>query len=130
MNVNLYSNNKGRGLSSLLSDNQDIQHPVLKFKGVEEIDISKIIINPLQPRRDFNQIQLLELADSIRLYGLIQPITIRLKDNQYELIAGERRLRASIIAGKLRIPAFIRDTTDEESAIMALVENVDRKSVV
>jgi len=129
MNVNLYSNNKGRGLSSLLSDNEDIQHPVLKFKGVEEIDVSKITINPLQPRRDFNQIQLLELADSIRLYGLIQPITIRLKDNQYELIAGERRLRASIIAGKLRVPAFIRDTTDEESAIMALVENVQRENL-
>lgn len=120
---------KPRGLSALLSDLEINSSPSLHFQGVENIDISLIRVNPNQPRKDFKETQLLELAESIKIHGLIQPITVRVKENHYELIVGERRLRACKLARLSEIPAYIRHADDEESALMALVENIQRENL-
>ncbi|GAB3506844.1 ParB/RepB/Spo0J family partition protein [Emticicia fontis] len=120
---------KPRGLSALLSDIEMSSTPSLHFQGVENIDISLIRVNPNQPRKDFKDAQLQELSESIRIHGLIQPITVRIKGNYYELIVGERRLRACKLARLSKIPAFIRYASDEESALMALVENIQRENL-
>src|SRR6218665_179491 len=96
---------KPRGLSALLSDLEIHSSPSLHFQGVENIDISLIRVNPNQPRKDFRENQLQELAESIKVHGLIQPITVRIKGNHYELIVGERRLRACKLARLSKIPA-------------------------
>ncbi|RAR75559.1 ParB/RepB/Spo0J family partition protein [Flavobacterium aciduliphilum] len=123
----------GRGLSALLKD------PENDIKSVEdknadkvvgnilEVDIDAIEINPFQPRTNFNEEALQELASSIKELGLIQPITVRKLDfNKYQLISGERRLRASKIVGLQTVPAYIRIANDNESLVMALVENIQR----
>jgi ParB family transcriptional regulator, chromosome partitioning protein len=92
----------------------------------EELDISQISINPYQPRREFNQIEIKELATSISSVGLIQPIIVRKIGKRYELIAGERRLRAAQLAGLTKVSAVIRTKSDAASAEMALIENVQR----
>ncbi len=120
---------KPRGLSVLLSDLENNSSPSLHFQGVENIDISLIRVNPNQPRKDFKEAQLLELAESIKIHGLIQPITVRVQGNHYELIVGERRLRASKLARLSEIPAYIRHADDEGSALMALVENIQRENL-
>ena len=123
----------GRGLSALLKD------PENDIKSVEdknadkvvgniiELDIESIEINPFQPRTNFNEETLQELAKSIKELGVIQPITVRKLDfNNYQLISGERRLRASKLIGLKTIPAYIRLANDNESLVMALVENIQR----
>jgi ParB family chromosome partitioning protein len=123
----------GRGLSALLKD------PENDIKSVEdknankvvgniiELEIDTISINPFQPRSSFNEESLQQLATSIRELGVIQPITVRkLAYNSYQLISGERRLRASKMAGLTVIPAYIRIANDNESLMMALVENIQR----
>ncbi|MBA4853396.1 ParB/RepB/Spo0J family partition protein [Emticicia sp. BO119] len=120
---------KPRGLAALLSDIEINSSPSLHFQGVENIDISLIRVNPNQPRKDFKDAQLIELAESIRIQGLIQPITVRVKGTHYELIVGERRLRACKLARLSKIPAFIRHADDEASALMALVENIQRENL-
>jgi ParB family chromosome partitioning protein len=123
----------GRGLSALLKD------PENDIKSVEdknadkvvgniiELDIESIEINPFQPRTNFNEETLQELAKSIKELGVIQPITVRKLDfNTYQLISGERRLRASKLIGLKTIPAYIRLANDNESLVMALVENIQR----
>jgi ParB family chromosome partitioning protein len=123
----------GRGLSALLSDpSNDIKS--VEDKGADkvvgsivELDINFIEINPFQPRTNFNEETLQELAKSIKEVGVIQPITVRkLEFNKYQLISGERRLRASKLNGMATIPAYIRLANDNESLIMALVENIQR----
>lgn len=123
----------GRGLSALLSDpSNDIKS--VEDKGADkvvgsivELDINFIEINPFQPRTNFNEETLQELAKSIQEVGVIQPITVRkLEFNKYQLISGERRLRASKLLGLTTIPAYIRLANDNESLIMALVENIQR----
>ena len=123
----------GRGLSALLSDpSNDIKS--VEDKGADkvvgstiELDINFIEINPFQPRTNFNEETLQELAKSIKEIGVIQPITVRkLEFNKYQLISGERRLRASKLLGLATIPAYIRLANDNESLIMALVENIQR----
>jgi len=123
----------GRGLSALLKDPEnDIKSVTDKnadkvVGSIVEIDIESIEINPFQPRSNFNEESLQELATSIRQLGVIQPITVRKSDfNKYQLISGERRLRASKMAGLKTIPAFIRIANDHESLTMALVENIQR----
>ncbi|ACL71098.1 nucleoid occlusion protein [Halothermothrix orenii] len=107
-----------------------IQVDKLKDKdGVIMIPVDKIEPNPYQPRKDFKEEDLNELADSIKSYGVIQPITVRVKDDGYELIAGERRLRASRYLGLNEIPAVIKELTDREMAEIALVENLQRKDL-
>jgi ParB family chromosome partitioning protein len=123
----------GRGLSALLKDpDNDIKSindtNADKLVGsILEVDIDSIEINPFQPRTNFNEEALQELAASIKELGVIQPITVRKLDyNKYQLISGERRLRASKLVGLETIPAYIRIANDNESLVMALVENIQR----
>lgn len=98
-------------------------------ENITKISVDEIETNPFQPRTDFDEDEILELAASIDSYGIIQPITVRKLKEKYQLIAGERRLRAAIKAGKEKIPAVIRDFTDQEMAEIALVENLQRKDL-
>lgn len=100
------------------------------LKTVAEIPINEIEANPFQPRRDFDQEKLQELSESIKIHGLVQPITVRvLTQNQYQLIAGERRWRASKLAGLTHIPAYIRTANDQAMLEMALIENIQRENL-
>ncbi len=123
----------GRGLSALLKDPEnDIKSVNDKnadkvVGNIIELEINAIEINPFQPRSNFNEDSLRELATSIKELGVIQPITVRKLDfNRYQLISGERRLRASTLVGLTTVPAYIRIANDNESLIMALVENIQR----
>lgn len=124
----------GRGLGALLPS-EDIQSATdtnadKLIGNVLELPLDQITENPYQPRTIFNEEALNELASSIKELGVIQPITVRKVDTQkYELISGERRWRASKIAGLTTIPAFIRIANDEESLMMALVENIQRQDL-
>ncbi|MFA6873031.1 MAG: ParB/RepB/Spo0J family partition protein [Bacteroidaceae bacterium] len=117
----------GRGLDALLASEE------IKTEGsssINEIELSKIVRNPDQPRREFDEDALQELADSIKEIGIIQPITLRkITDNQYQIIAGERRYRASILAGLKTITAYIRTADDENVMEMALIENIQREDL-
>ena len=117
----------GRGLDALIStDNVSTQGS----STINEIAISEIDANPNQPRRDFDQTALEELAHSISELGLVQPITLRqMEDGRYQIIAGERRWRASQLAGLTTIPAYIRTIKDENVMEMALVENIQREDL-
>lgn len=126
----------GRGLSALLKDPQnDIRSAedknADKLVGhIVELDLESIEVNPFQPRTSFNEESLRELASSIRELGVIQPITVRKLDyNQYQLVSGERRFRASKLVGLGTIPAYIRIANDQESLEMALVENIQRQDL-
>lgn len=123
----------GRGLSALLKDpDNDIKSVEDKnadkvVGNIIELELDAIEINPFQPRSNFNEESLRELATSIKELGVIQPITVRkMEFNKFQLISGERRLRASKLAGLNVIPAYIRIANDNESLIMALVENIQR----
>ncbi len=123
----------GRGLSALLKDPEndiksvDDKNADKVVGNIIELEIDAIEINPFQPRSNFNEESLKELATSIKELGVIQPITVRkLEFNKYQLISGERRLRASKLVGINVIPAYIRIANDNESLIMALVENIQR----
>ncbi len=97
---------------------------------VQNIPIDKIRPNPYQPRKYFDMTSLLELSESIKEYGVLQPVTVRFINNcSYELVSGERRLRASKIAGLETIPCILVSVTDNESAVMALIENIQRQNL-
>ncbi len=98
-------------------------------QSVIEIPLYKITPNPSQPRRHFDRASLAELAESILEYGVIQPITVRENGGEYELIAGERRWRASYMAGLETIPAIVMEADKEESALLALLENLQREDL-
>lgn len=130
----------GRGLSALLSDNEDDEKlaveistdviPTTPTNGMSEIQISEIEVNPFQPRTHFDEDALLELAESIKVHGIIQPITVRrLSRNQYQLISGERRFQASQLAGLKSVPAYIRLADDQQMLEMALIENIQRENL-
>lgn len=127
----------GRGLSALLDDTDAVQHKpeigtseIPSIGSISHIQVSQIEVNPYQPRTDFDREALLELSDSIRLQGLIQPITVRrLGFNQYQLISGERRLRATKLAGLTEIPAYVRTANDQQMLEMALIENIQRENL-
>lgn len=91
-----------------------------------EIPIKQIDSNPFQPRTFFNEASLRELAESIREFGIIQPLVVREKEDRYELIAGERRLKASLICGRSNVPCIVRAVDDREMAAIALIENLQR----
>lgn len=117
----------GRGLDALIST-EDVHTG--GSSSINEISIEKIKANPNQPRREFDTEALSELADSIREIGIIQPITLRkMDDGTYQIIAGERRWRASQMAGLKTIPAYIRTADDENVMQMALVENIQREDL-
>lgn len=130
----------GRGLSALLSDNEEDEKleveistdiiPSAPTNGMTEIQISEIEVNPFQPRTHFDEDALLELAESIKVHGIIQPITVRrLSRNQYQLISGERRFQASQLAGLKSVPAYIRSADDQQMLEMALIENIQRENL-
>ncbi|MBK9794454.1 MAG: ParB/RepB/Spo0J family partition protein [Sphingobacteriales bacterium] len=128
----------GKGIRALLSDIDD-NTDILKISATDEdsiintvpkIKLEQIEVNPFQPRADFNQQALEELASSIRIHGVIQPITVRkISDKKYQLISGERRLRASKMAGMADIPAYVRMANDQEVVEMALIENIQREDL-
>lgn len=117
----------GRGLDALISTD------AVKTGGsssISEIPISQIKANPNQPRREFDPEALQELSDSIKEIGIIQPITLRkMDDGTYQIIAGERRFRASQLAGLTTVPAYIRTADDENVMEMALIENIQREDL-
>ncbi|MEO6190612.1 MAG: ParB/RepB/Spo0J family partition protein [Saprospiraceae bacterium] len=122
----------GKGIKALIgnfkkesTNSEDIQ--VVPTSNVNFISLELIKPNARQPRNDFNLVELEELSNSIKNLGLIQPITIRkISDNEYQIISGERRYRASLLAGLKEIPAYIRTANDNEMLEMALVENIQR----
>lgn len=124
----------GKGLGALIPGNQDNPSKTVEQQDENRIgliDITRIKTNPFQPRVIFDQTALEELVDSIKLHGVIQPITVRKSiGNTYELISGERRIRASIEAGLEKIPAFIVDIDTNEAMIeLAIIENVQRENL-
>ena len=120
-------NGKGKGLDALINT-KDIE--IEGTSNLSEIAIDKIASNPNQPRREFDEEALQELANSIREVGIITPITLRqMADGTYQIIAGERRWRASKMAGLTAIPAYIRTVEDENVMEMALVENIQREDL-
>ncbi|MDY0076626.1 MAG: ParB/RepB/Spo0J family partition protein [Bacteroidales bacterium] len=125
----------GRGLEAILrSPDTDITSADISGNyvagAIAEIDVSKIEANPFQPRSDFDDLALRELAASIKTQGVIQPVTVRkLGYDKYQLISGERRLRATKLAGIETIPVFIRVANDEQMLEMALVENIHRENL-
>jgi len=129
----------GKGLSALLNDSVSVlpnkneigtSADVNGMGSVNEIKIAEIEVNPFQPRTDFDQDALAELADSIKLQGLIQPITVRkVNAHKFQLISGERRLRASKLAGLTQIPAYVRTANDQQMLEMALIENIQRENL-
>lgn len=117
----------GRGLDALISTGEV---SVNGSSSINEVEIEKIKANPNQPRREFDAEALEELAESIRQIGIIQPITLRqMEDGTYQIIAGERRWRASQMAGLKAIPAYVRTADDEKMMQMALVENIQREDL-
>jgi len=125
----------GRGLGALLEDsprknqNQEIL-PAQIPAGINEILVSQIEVNPYQPRIHFDKDALQELADSISVQGIIQPITVRkLEENHYQLISGERRFQATKLLGLDKIPAYVRTANDQQMLEMALIENIQRENL-
>lgn len=129
----------GRGLSALLSDSDTGNTPSVEAlllenqalrTGVDLVQIGQIETNPYQPRTHFDEEALKELADSIKVQGIIQPITLRqLAPGQYQLISGERRLQASKMAGLEAVPAYVRTANDQQMLEMALIENIQRENL-
>ena len=117
----------GRGLDALI----DTTHVEPRGgSSINEVELAKIIANPNQPRRTFDQEALKELADSIKAHGVISPITLRKNDDgSYMIIAGERRFRAAKLAGLNTIPAYIRTAKDEQVMEWALIENIQREDL-
>jgi ParB family chromosome partitioning protein len=118
----------GRGLGALIEDaDQDTRAP---GAAINEIAIDRIEVNPFQPRKNFDEESLRELASSIREIGIIQPITVRqLNGDTYQLITGERRYKAASLAGLDTIPAYVRTAEDQNMLEMALVENIQREDL-
>jgi len=115
----------GRGLGALLNVDENVENSIFP-----QINIDLIDTNPYQPRNTFEDEKLLELSESIKHLGVIQPITVRkLENGRYQLISGERRLRAAKLAGLTSIPAFIRDASETEILQLALVENIQREDL-
>ncbi|MHA8066819.1 ParB/RepB/Spo0J family partition protein [Aquirufa sp. ROCK2-A2] len=143
MSVKQESNSKkriglGRGLGALLEDSEKVQsHHASDYAGsldtvnlMEEIPLNFIETNPYQPREYFDNDALNDLAESIRIQGIIQPITVRkVAPRKFQLISGERRLQASKIAGLSKIPAYVRTADDQQMIEMALIENIQRENL-
>lgn len=125
--MNAKKNALGRGLGALIDDAILPKEIVQAVEASNEVSIDLIDVNPFQPRQDFDEEALEELAASIRQLGIIQPLTLRKLDNgRFQIIAGERRLRAAKIAGLRTVPAFLITTNDQGMLEMALVENIQR----
>ena len=121
----------GRGLGALIAD--AAEEPVTReivVSAIQELNLADIRPNPFQPRTEFDEEALSELAASIKAIGIVQPITVRaVEEGKYEIIAGERRFRASKLAGLSTIPAYIRKTEDDSLLELALIENIQREDL-
>jgi len=117
----------GRGLEALIS--QDLRESVSETERVKELDIDRIEANPHQPRARFDEGHLKQLAASIEKHGILQPIIVRRHGDGYQLIMGERRLRAARLAGKRSVPAIVREAGDADSLKFALMENLQREDL-
>ncbi|GKV67070.1 MULTISPECIES: ParB/RepB/Spo0J family partition protein [unclassified Sporosarcina] len=111
----------GKGLNALF--------PGESLEKVELLRLNSIIVNPYQPRKEFDDASLAELSESIKEHGVLQPIIVRKAGTQYEIVVGERRYRASKLAGKKEVPAVIRELSDEQSMEMAILENLQREDL-
>ena len=136
--MNLKKNKKdkksvlGKGLSAILGDSDSTLFKQIRDNNIGavcDIDINVIDKNPKQPRLKFNTQRLKQLSDSIKQLGIVQPITVRKQGNNYQLISGERRLKASKMAGLKKIPAYVRIADDNKLLQMALVENIQREDL-
>ncbi|WP_430815840.1 ParB/RepB/Spo0J family partition protein [Carboxylicivirga sp. RSCT41] len=122
----------GRGLGALIENADEVtqKRETRPAASINEIDIAKIEVNPWQPRTKFDQERLNELSESIKQIGIVQPLTLRkIGPDKYQLIAGERRYRASKLAGLTKVPAYIRTADDDTMLEMALVENIQREDL-
>ncbi|MEI7884052.1 MAG: ParB/RepB/Spo0J family partition protein [Clostridia bacterium] len=131
----------GKGLKALIPDNRENQQKqqvkiavqpsqqAVVTEAVHQLEINKIKPNPYQPREDFTEESLRELAASIKEYGVLQPIIVQVTDNHYTLIAGERRLRAAKAAGLKKVPAIFRSSSKREMAAIAILENIQREDL-
>lgn len=117
----------GRGLEALIS--QDLRESLSETERVRDIPVESIDPNPEQPRERFDEGQLGELAESIRRHGVLQPVVVRRRDDRYQLVVGERRFRASRMAGMSTIPAIVRDIDDDDTLKLALLENLQREDL-
>ena len=123
----------GKGLDSLIPNSVDTKEVVQNTETAEKpdrfVDINKLEPNREQPRKNFDQEALAELADSIKKFGLIQPILVQDRDSYYEIVAGERRWRASKLAGLKEVPVIIRKFTEQEIVEISLIENIQREDL-
>ncbi|HTX86804.1 MAG TPA: ParB/RepB/Spo0J family partition protein [Candidatus Nanoarchaeia archaeon] len=131
----------GRGLSSLIPPKKEKSNAVIRedeyfsspaavlSDGVLQVDPNQIEANPMQPRKSFGEAEINELAESIKTYGIIQPLIATKKGGRYELIAGERRLRAAKVAGLSKVPVIVRDYDEQKKLEVALVENLQREDL-
>ncbi len=130
----MVDNNKfkalGKGLSSLIPNKLDLNISNFQSDYFVEIPIDKIAENNNQPRKNFNEEDILELAESIKLYGVLQPILVKnLENDRYQIIAGERRWRASKLANLKFVPAIIKNTIDRQNVEISLIENIQREDL-
>lgn len=127
----------GRGLEELFTNNEPMDYEKVEEKiiestpseAIQEINLAELRSNPYQPRQVFDEEKLQELAASIKQYGVIQPVIVKKSIKGYEIIAGERRVKASLLAGKTTIPAIIRDFTDADMMQVAVLENLQRENL-
>jgi ParB family chromosome partitioning protein len=119
----------GKGLDALFANNVDIDEDVKENEVIEKLKITQVEPNRNQPRKNFDEEALEELAESIKRYGVIQPIIVVKKDDYYEIVAGERRWRASKKAGLTEIPAIVREGNERKNKEIALIENVQREDL-
>ena len=117
------------GETSSIKAKDEVTNEIIERIELIEIDIASISTNPYQPRKIFSEEGLTELASSIQEHGVIQPLIVRRLDAGYELIAGERRLRASAMAGRESVPCIVRGFADKESAEFAMIENLQREDL-
>jgi ParB family transcriptional regulator, chromosome partitioning protein len=136
MTAQIKNRGLGRGLGALLQDSDNVNNTAekelnaLSPNTMNEIPVAFIVANPFQPRTYFDEKALAELAESIKLQGIIQPVTVRqLNRESFQLISGERRLQASKLAGLTTIPAYVRTADDQQMLEMALIENIQRENL-
>ncbi|NDL68078.1 ParB/RepB/Spo0J family partition protein [Anaerotalea alkaliphila] len=119
----------GQGLSALMGEDLESSIRVEQNKDVYQVDIASVEPNPDQPRQSFNEDALQELADSIRQYGVLQPLLVNKKNGYYEIIAGERRWRAARLAGLKELPVLVKDFEKEQALEVSLIENIQRSNL-
>lgn len=120
----------GRGIGNFLNSSEKIREVIEEERSkLMEISTSDIVANEGQPRKNFNEEDLKDLAASIEKYGIIQPLLLKKKEDKYEIIAGERRFRAAKLASLEKVPAIVKDITDHESSRIAIIENIQRKDL-